>query len=268
MNNISQLFYKLTNIKPYRCNVIKDGITNKNYKIFTTQGIYILRVPRKEMIGINFLNQGKVLKKVKDINVEVIYYDNNGILITSYVNHNKKECIDFNLVVNKLKTLHSLDSSDIDDFDPFINLIEYKKVVNETLFDNEDKIIEKAKTLYTKYSKVLCHNDVLLANFIKSSSNSYLIDYEYAGKNIALFDIVSFLSENNIDDENLQHQFLKMYYGKVDDTLLYEFKLMYSFLDVLWTYWAKAMYIKYNEEVFNDIALEKTSRYNLKDDTY
>ena len=86
MNNISQLFYKLTNIKPYRCNVIKDGITNKNYKIFTTQGIYILRVPRKEMIGINFLNQGKVLKKVKDINVEVIYYDNNGILITSYVN--------------------------------------------------------------------------------------------------------------------------------------------------------------------------------------
>ena len=37
------------------------------------------------MIGINFFNQGKVLKKVKDINVEVIYYDNNGILITSYV---------------------------------------------------------------------------------------------------------------------------------------------------------------------------------------
>ena len=88
------------------------------------------------------------------------------------------------------------------------------------------------------------------------------------GKNIALFDIVSFLSENNIDDENLQHKFLKMYYGKVDETLLNEVKIMYSFLDVLWTYWAKAMYIKYNEEVFNDIALEKTSRYNLIDDTY
>lgn len=268
VNNISQLFYKLTNIKPYRCNIIKDGITNKNYKIFTHQGIYVLRMPRKEMIAINYLNQEKVLKKVKDLNVEVIYYDNTGILITSFVKHNKKECIDFNLVVNKLKTLHSLDSSDIDDFDPFINLKEYKKVVNETLFNNEDKIINKAKTLYDRHLKVLCHNDVLLANFIKTSSSSYLIDYEYAGKNIALFDVVSFLSENNIDDENLQHKFLKMYYGKVDETLLNEVKIMYSFLDVLWTYWAKAMYIKYNEEVFNDIALEKTSRYNLIDDTY
>jgi thiamine kinase-like enzyme len=107
----------------------------------------------------------------------------------------------------------SLDSSDIDDFAPFINLIEYKKVVNETLFDNEDKIIEKAKTLYTKYPKVLCHNDVLLANFIKSSSNSYLIDYEYAGKNIALFDIVSFLFENNIEGEEKQKQFIKQYFN-------------------------------------------------------
>ena len=65
VNNISQLFYKLTNIKPYRCDIIKDGITNKNYKIFTHQGIYVLRMPRKEMIAINYLNQEKVLDFIR-----------------------------------------------------------------------------------------------------------------------------------------------------------------------------------------------------------
>ena len=268
MKSIKELFFKLTNIKPYRCNIIKDGITNKNYKIFTDDGIYVFRIPRNKMVGINHLNEQKVLQKVKDLNVEIVYFDESGILISKYVKHNKKECIDFQLVATKLKQLHSLDSSDIEDFDPFVNLNEYKKVVNKTIFKDEDIIINKAKQLYSKYDKVLCHNDVLLANFIKTSHQDYLIDYEYSGKNIALFDIVSFLSENNIDDYNLQKEFLCLYYDKVDETLENEIKLMYDFLDILWTYWAVAMYLLYNEEVFYNIALDKINRYKLKGDIY
>ena len=39
---------------------------------------------------------------------------------------------------------------------------------------------------------------------------------------------------------------------------------MFSFLDILWGYWAKAMHIKYKEEIFEIIFNEKLNRYNFK----
>lgn len=254
-------------IKPYRSYKIKDGITNINYKIFTNKGIFVMRVPRKDIVGINFKNQEKVLNLVKDINIDVIYYNaNTGVMISKFIDVNKNKKVSFDVVVKHLKKLHSINQTDIAEFDPFKLINTYKQIVNNSLFNNEEKVIEKAKEIYERYPRVLCHNDVLYANFLISKDKDYLIDYEYAGGNIALFDVVSFLSENNIDDESLKLSFINKYFDKVDDTLLNDTNTMFMFLDILWGYWANAMYIKYEEKVFYDIALEKLNRYNLKND--
>ena len=256
--NEKEVFYNLTNIKVIKSRKIKTGITNINYKILTNEGVFVLRIPRKGIEGISFINQAKVLNVVKDINVDVVYYDfKTGILISKYVEKQKQKKVSFNVVIDILKKLHNLPIENIDRFDPFKLIKLYKSIALETEFVDEKNIINKAKKLYKKYPLCFCHNDLLYANFLKSKERYYLIDYEYAGLNIALFDIASFLSENNINDKKLQVKFIKKYFNYFDDSLYEDITTMFNLLDLLWYYWASALYKLYKEEIFNIIALEK-----------
>ena len=86
------IFEKLTNITATNSKRIKKGITNINYKIFTNEGVFVMRMPRKNVVGINFTNQQKVLEKVSFLNVDVVCYDaSTGILITKYEKLIKKD---------------------------------------------------------------------------------------------------------------------------------------------------------------------------------
>lgn len=255
---VKDIFYNLTGIKANKSIKIKTGITNINYKILTDEGIFVLRIPRKGIEGISFTNQEKVLNIVKDINVEVIYYDSNtGILISKFVDKIKQKEVSFDVAINLLKTLHNLPTNNIDKFDPFKLIKLYKKIALEEEFVDESKIINKAKKLYKKYPLCFCHNDLLYANFIKTNKRYYLIDYEYAGLNIALFDIASFLSENNINDKNKQIEFIKKYYGCFTEKLYDDIIIMFNLLDLLWYYWSTALYKLYKEEIFLIISNEK-----------
>ena len=263
MKKVLPLFYKLTKIKGIKSYKLKDGITNINYKVVTNQGDYVIRIPRNGMVGINYYNQAKVLKKVKELNVDVIYYDENtGILITKFISHTKRKEVPFLEVIKQIKKLHSLDCDSIEPFDPFNMIKQYKKVVTNVAFEKENKIIEKAQVLYKKYIQVLSHNDLLYSNFLKTNDNEYLIDYEYAGKNIPLFDIVSFLSENNIENVEKQNEFISLYFDNVNQDLINDLQDMNVFQDLLWAYWAYMMYSLYNEQIFLEIALLKHKRYN------
>lgn len=254
----NELFYKLTNIKPYKVLIVKQGITNNNYKVFTKEGIFVLRVPRKDIKGISFVNQEKVLKLVSKLNVEIVYYNKKtGILISKYLNVSKRKKVSFNEAINAMKILHNIKDNNIKKFDPFKLIKLYKDIINENEFINENKIIKQAKKIYKKYPLCLCHNDLLYANFLKTNKKNYLIDYEYAGLNIALFDVVSFLSENNINDENKQKRFIKLYFDYIDNKLFDDAIVMFNLLDLLWYYWAKALYSLYKEQIFLDIANEK-----------
>ena len=62
----------------------------------------------------------------------------------------------------------------------------------------------------------------------------------------------------------LQLTFINKYFDKVSDELLNDLNNMFSFLDILWGYWAKSMHIKYKEEIFDIIFNEKLNRYNIK----
>ena len=75
MQDVLKLFTSLTNIKANSYTIIKDGISNINYKIHTDDGQYVLRLPRENMIAIDYYNQGKVLKKVEHLNFDVVYYN-------------------------------------------------------------------------------------------------------------------------------------------------------------------------------------------------
>lgn len=269
MVKVLPLFYKLTNIKGHKSLKIKSGITNINYKVITDNGDFVIRIPRNNIVGLNRENEEKVIELVKDINVDVIYFDSKtGIMISKYVESKKRKQVSFDVMISHLKTLHSLNTDNISSFDPFELINTYSNVCGNKTFNKKEKVIEKAKIIYEKYPLVLCHNDLLYANCISTDNKEYLIDYEYAGKNVALFDIVSFLSENDIDDITSQIKFIKMYYKTIDTQLLSDINTMFLLLDMLWAYWGYAMYELYKEEIFLQIATSKHHRYNIRSYTY
>ena len=72
---------------------------------------------------------------------------------------------------------------------------------------------------------VFSHNDLLAANFLDDGNRLWLIDWDYAGYNSALFDLGGLASNNEFDDA-LTATLLEHYFGRVDDVLLNQFHAM------------------------------------------
>ena len=71
----------------------------------------------------------------------------------------------------------------------------------------------------------LCHNDLLPANVLLAPERLWIIDYEYAGMNHALFDLAN-LSVNCDFDEAADHRLLVAYDGDVSVQRLAQLALM------------------------------------------
>lgn len=95
--------------------------------------------------------------------------------------------------------------------------------------------INALEKIWEQREKVLCHNDLLLSNFGYTGNKFILFDFEFAGMNDRLFDIASFITENNLF--HLEHE-LEHLFGVNDIELLREY---YYLNDVLWTIWGHEM---------------------------
>ena len=65
---------------------------------------------------------------------------------------------------------------------------------------------------------VFGHNDLIAANFIDDGTRLWLIDWDYAGFNVPLFDLGG-LAANSDFPADLEHDMLALYFGRIDDAL-------------------------------------------------
>ncbi|MDD3383647.1 MAG: phosphotransferase [Bacilli bacterium] len=249
------------------------GLTNNNYKVVTkNNNKYIIRIPKKGNEKIfKYKNEELIIfaLKNKDIDVPTLYYNSeNGIKITKYIENSevfdksslsiKKKIL---LVAKKLRKIHSLKVDSLS-FNPLEKLSVFKNK-SSNLFSFEEIIIKNIENQYLKNKLVLCHNDLVNGNLLFNKENLYIIDYEYSGMNNIMFDLASFLSENDINDEKTMIEFLKSYYlDKYDNKIFEDLKIWYIFNDILWTYWAKYMLENEDKEIFNKIYFQKINRAN------
>lgn len=63
------------------------------------------------------------------------------------------------------------------------------------------------------HESVLCHNDLLAANFIASPDGLRIVDWEYSGMGDRYFDLGNFAVNNELDDEQ-EEAFLDAYLGE------------------------------------------------------
>lgn len=275
MKKIEQLFEKITKLKVRSVKLLPIGLTNDDYLVKTVNSqAFIFRIPKKLNKKLfNYQNEDKVIKKLSKakLDVETIYFDNvSGIKITKYVPNldsfsNSKLPLSkkLKLVAQGIKAFHSYKVDENIVFNPFLKLDTYKKLAKKKLFDDEEVIINACLNQFNKSKLVLSHNDLVDGNLLFSEDRLYIIDYEYAGYNHPLFDLASFLSENNIEKKKDIITFLKYFYkNEYSEKLLKNVMTWYRFNDLLWSYWAFMMYQKEQKKIFNDIYSQKSKRYN------
>ncbi|MFH1930237.1 MAG: choline kinase family protein [Pseudomonadota bacterium] len=87
-------------------------------------------------------------------------------------------------------------------------------------------INEKLEKTVGEIKLVFGHNDLLAANFIDDGKRLWLLDWDYAGYNAALFDLTNLSSNNELSPEQ-ENWILETYYQQpVTDRLLLRFAAM------------------------------------------
>jgi len=256
MNNktISKIYAgKITSLT-----AIAEGVSNDNYLL---NNKYVVRVKTNKEHFYSHKHEAEFLHKTASLNISEIvkYLDKDGNKISEYIPHThilRKKDEEIKAAAKLLRKLHDSNARIKFKFEPFKRLSYYKaKSEIEKDFPHEEKIIKQTKALYFKYRLVNCHNDCVDNNFLFDKKRAYLIDYEYAGKNIALFDLASFISENNIKNKDKIDLFLTTY--GFNKNYFEDLITMIRFENILWYYWAKERYVNTKEKIYKEIAQVK-----------
>ncbi|MFV0382072.1 MAG: phosphotransferase [Breznakia sp.] len=260
---IHTLIKKLFKSEQFTLVDLQKGISNKNYILSVHDEQYIVRVPFKDRVNtLSYVQEETIINLVKDLDVPTVYFDNvTGIKITKYIPqvYEYQECPfedKIERVASLLKKLHSRKSVGVS-FDPIAQLHYYQSHTKKPLYnlDAYAFIIDDIKHLQNP--QTLCHNDIVDGNILFSDHGDYLIDYEYAADNDPLFDVMSFLSENNITNPDLRMRFYQAYFDSINDTILFQLTLWEGFHNLLWCYWAMMLYEKRSLPIYKQIADDK-----------
>ncbi len=269
--DLKQLFKEITSKDVRTISYIDQGISNSNYLI---NDAYVLRVPKdnkeKATNYTNEKNNYKVIEPLK-ISEKLLYLDDeNGFKITKYIhNAHTYSVINEEVMNNVAKMLRKLHNSNIKvpyGYQMFKRLENYKEVIDPKYYISdvyEQSVIKNVQKIFPKEPLTFCHNDLVKGNLLFRFNTSFIIDWETSGMNNPLFDLASFISENNLTASQEEY-FLKKYFGyKYNSLKKKRVDTFISFLDLLFYYWAMAYFLALKEEVFLDIAKEKLERIKV-----
>ncbi len=250
MNEITKCFDKEIEIKK-----IDVGLTNQNFKITTKdKEIYIAKKYSKIVKNNEFL----VKDLVKEFDADV-YFISAELKITKFINFNPINSENLNhknikKMAKLLRNFHDQKKQAKISFDAFETLKNYLNIKKPFIeYKNFDFLIKEAQKISQNRKHILCHNDLVFANFLDTPQKMYLIDWEYAGNNDPLFDVGSFLTENNIYDTKWKDVFLKAYFE--DEKIPYqEIEIWNNYQNLMFLGWSNLFYEKTKKQVYLDIA--------------
>lgn len=210
----------------------------------------------------HFGNQEKkVLEKLnykfKDLGNKVIieYFDNISFDDSNITDE------DIINVAKSLRELHSLsiDGLELSPFEKVYDdfLSEDDEVTNVYPIDGiEDQLVTEAIKILEEGKQVVLHNDVVEGNLLKINGKIKLIDFEYSGIGNELFDIASFITERELN-ENQKKLFISQFENVDEDKL----KIVCKFLQIFWSRWALYKYSMNNRNIYKEIAEWKYNEY-------
>lgn len=263
---IKSIFTSATNKEIRSSQIIENGFCNENYNI---NDAFVLRIPKDNADEtLNYKHENIVYKTIEPLKIseKVVYFDEDtGVKISKFV-HNARQYKttpsneQITYLAKTLKKLHSSKLKVPFGYQMFYRLSVYKKnLFEEEYIDTkiEKQIVKEVQKIFGKDEMVLCHNDLVQNNLLFKFNGLTLIDREYAGMNNFYFDLASFISENNLND-NQKEFFLAKYFGaRLNDLKRKKVNIFINFLDLLFYYWGLYYYRKRGDIIYKKIALEK-----------
>jgi thiamine kinase-like enzyme len=234
------------------------GLTNHNYLISIRSGNFVVRLPGKgteEMINRSHEHISSNLANELDIDAKLIYFDDKtGIKISRFIEGAvtmtaETLSTDENLilVVETLIKLHTSGKNTGIEFNAMKMIEEYESLLKTNqgkFYEDYNSIKEKVLQYYQEiyrnnFVSVPCHNDPLCENWIKGNDRIYLIDWEYAGMNDAIWDLSDVSIEACLTWEK-DRFLLNLYLGHdAGNDEIRRFLINKVFLDFLWSLWGK-----------------------------
>lgn len=201
---------------------LPGGLTNLNYRVDTPTGTYVMRVgdPGAALLGINRLNERMNTAMAHDAGVGAALIDSlseENVLVIKWIDAKTLHEADIKMqpaflprIADALRRLHSGPSFQGEFYFPDV-----RKKYLQTVLDNNyflpqqymelEPLVRRLETVidFNRETFVSCNNDLLAENFMDDGKKIWIIDYEYAGRNEASFEIGNLASEIALNDEQL-----------------------------------------------------------------
>jgi len=217
--------------QPRELTDLSGGLTNRNVKITTPNGIYVARCSGNTagLLGIDRDQEHYNSTAAAEAGVGapvVDYRPDLGILLLGFLEGTTLSNDDFQRpgvlakAAGAMRTLHS-GPRFRGTFDMFAKQRAYLKVVQDNGFrmpgdymDYADQFEGVRQVLHaTDRTTVPCNNDLLAANFVEDGDKMWLIDYEYSGNNDPCFELGNTSCECQLSTEQ-REELVTAYYGR------------------------------------------------------
>jgi thiamine kinase-like enzyme len=235
--------------------VLPGGLTNRNYRVDTADGSYVVRVSPHDpsLLAIDREHEFRNSRAAALAGVGapvVAYLPDDGVLVIEFIDGETLTDASFSdpailrRAVEACRRLHD-GPRFCNGFDMFSLQPRYLSLVRDRGFRLPADYMEflplveriRAALAARDEGTVPCNNDLLAGNFIDDGRQVWLIDYEYSGNNDACFELGNMWSECHLDLDQLA-EVVRIYYGKPLRNKLARCRLQGLMSKYGWTLWA------------------------------
>ena len=236
------------------------GLTNRSYKTTLDNGkIVVVRLPGEGTEAIISRKSERISTELAcrcGVDVPLRHFGDDGIKVMDYIDRATtmnarllRRPENVRAVAGIFRTLHDTGVDTKVPFNVFQMARQYQEVIAANgvqLYADFPAITKRVAEIKRSVDAecdvriVPCHNDALCENWIKDGrGRMYLIDWEYAGMNDAMWDLADTSVEAGYSSKT-DRMLLRAYFGRLP-TLREEKNFMANkiYLDFLWTLWGK-----------------------------
>jgi thiamine kinase-like enzyme len=199
---------------------LEGGITNRNFRAQFGENDVVVRMPGKDtaLLGIDRHAEAEANRCAAAAGVApevVALLDDPPCLVTRFIEGGPmespglREPVQLDAVAAALRAVHGCPPIAAS-FSPFRIVEDYAakaKARGATVpaaYERSHQAAARVETAlrHRPHEPVLCHNDLLAANFLASADGLRIVDWEYAGMGDRYFDLGNFAVNNELDDND------------------------------------------------------------------
>jgi thiamine kinase-like enzyme len=220
---------------------IGGGITNHNFVVRAGGAVYVARLCEdRPVLGIDRRNEVVCQRAAGRLGLAPeVMHEEPGLLLSRFVEGRTLAAADLRepaylprvaAVLQRLHQSRDTLTGEVLSFCPFQVIRTYARTAVRLGAERPaefEGLLDDAQGLSRRiapFRPVLCHNDLLPANFIDDGHRLWLVDWEYAGMGHPSFDLANLAANAGFDDDQ-EAELIAAYRGRVEPDDLAELRI-------------------------------------------